>query len=258
MNRDLQWFADELRKIRAEEEARFDKKLSDAIGAWKFKNVSCLVAAFGVVLAASFAIPPIVRNIVQDKVRCEFESYTQKKINEEIVKLSDALGDRLQKSDNQLKLFECFWRSIAGSVNEYEFLKKASLSDDTAMMLLNAVDSYYVSSMFRRGDDYCTDELAWGCQKLSSTNEELVKIVMQASEVTPEIVNALINLAQRDNSFQYVHLFIDTASRCNDLNCRKDIVDCICALSHDCPRTIDVTKIDAWWKQKTKPDHNLQ
>lgn len=257
MNKDLLLIASELRKIRNEEELRFDKKLSDAIGAWKFKNVSCLVAVIGIVLAFSFAIPSCIRNIVHDKVRSEFESYTSKKINEEIIKLSDNLCERLQRADSQLKFIELYSKSISGSASAYELLKAESLKDETALTLFNAVDSHYVSSMFRCGDNYCMNELAWGYKKLSYTTDELVQKVEQANEVTPEVVNFLINLARRDNPYQHIGLFVKTASRCGDLNCRKDIVDCICALSHDCPRTMDVSKIETWWKQKYMTEYEL-
>lgn len=257
MNKDLLFLVEELRKIRNEEEVRFDKKLFDAIGAWKFKNVSCFVAVFTLILAFAFAIPSIIRNIVHDKVRIEFEAYTNKKINEEIIKLSDNLGERLQRADNQLRFIELYSKCVSGSASAYEVLKYESLHDETALTLLNAVESHYVSSMFRRGDNYCMNELAWGYKKLSVTNDELVQSVAQADKVTPNVVNSLINLAQRERPLQYISLFIEAASRCDDLNCRKDIVDCLSALSHDCPRTLDVSKIEAWWKQKAVPDRNL-
>lgn len=249
-------FANELRKIRNEEELRADKRLNDAVGKVE-DNASfkmCFAGSVFAILLTIFGIggKSFIRNVVHDKIRAEFEAYTSKKIDEEIVNLSEKLKNRIEKVDKQLDSIRLYSEALSGASSSYDKLKSIAEGDSTAQALLDAVNTYYRAKLFRRVGDYTMEELFWRYKKEDKSVSEIVEQISSARRVTDDVVNLLLNIAVWDDGKEYAALLVEKVMQCDELNRRIAIVDCLHALYEDCPQTPDGHEISSWWQKRNR------
>lgn len=245
-------FANELRKMRNEEESRANERL-DKIASEIENKANFKLAVVGTIFATFLSIfgciiCNFIKDIVRSKIRREFETYTSKKIDEEIIALSGDLKARIEKVDKQLDAVHLYSEALSGMSSSYNKLKKVAEGDSTAKALLGAVNMYYRAKLFRRGGDYTMEELFWRYKKVDESSNEIVRQISATERVTDNVVNQVLNLAVRDDGKKYAAILVEAALKCEDLNLMISIVDCLHALYEDCPQTPDASEIKAWWE----------
>ena len=261
-DKDLTVLFAELRKVRAQEEATFNKKVDAAVkevrrrGTW---TMAFVIAA--VVFVWNYA-QPIVRCFISEKmvyesVREELHGFTSNKVASVVEASLSDVEERIRNLTRQLDerkraLDVLTMRSLAENGDESEMMMLRSLAkqDCFAAKQYENVRRYFSDQMTIRGDNYCERQANWKAQDPKLSYEAMFTQLSNANVIGWVEVNYIRNIAMRDETRPGVAFFLDLVSRTKDLNVRMAIVDCIHAIDSSCPRTVLRDELEEWWRVK--------
>lgn len=263
-DKDLTALFAELRKVRAQEEATFNKKVDAAVkevrrrGTW---TMAFVIAA--VVFVWNYA-QPIVRCFISEKmvyesVREELHGFTSNKVASVVeASLSDVenrIRDLTRQLDERKRALDVLtMRSLAENGDEFEMMKLRSLAkqDCFAAKQYENARRYFSEQMTIRGGSYCERQMNWKAQDPKLSYEAMVMQLSNANVIGWVEVNYIRNIAMRDETRPGMSFFLGLSSRAKDLNVRMAIVDCMHAIDSSCPKTVLKDELEEWWRVKEK------
>lgn len=268
VDKDLAALFTELRKVRAQEEVTFSKKVDEAVKEVRHRgNWTLAVVAAAVVFVWNYA-QPIVRHFVSEKmvyesVREELHGFASNKVASVVeASLSDVEARirelSLQLDERKRTLDVLTTRSLAENGDESEMIKLRSLAqkDPFAAKQYENAKRYFSGQMTIRGDNYCMRQVNWKAQDPKLTREEMLARLEKEDAFGWDEVNYIRNLAMKREDRPEISVFVGYAIKAKDLNVRMAIVDCIHAIDSTCPRVVLKDEIEEWWKCKKRNANN--
>lgn len=259
---------DAIKKTKEEEEARFDKRMDDAVDELEkrsnFKMGVICVAATTVIAILGYFATSGINCVVREKVNSEFERYTKQEIDARISGLAKELRERIADCTNAVDKLNCQSRllqlhtlAVGGDPAAYDVIKMLAKNDEFARDCLASLDSYFSTFMNRMGHDSCMYEKNWGYRKVDIPEAEKIRLIKEDPGLSKENLNLLIGLiAEAKDPKSYAGLVVRKAAVCDNLFDRVALIDCICVWFDSCPRRPDLESLRKWWDANKRPEYD--